>query len=79
MQIRLVNINPLLKENCTTYGSNVYDNVCDSRVQSNVIIPLSGYSTVSYKITFIIEQLSAVLSYINYKKKSNEHILKYNL
>lgn len=38
MQIRLVNINPLLKENCTTYGSNVYDNVNDSRLQDNVII-----------------------------------------
>ena len=35
------------------FGGNAYNNAIDSGVQSNVFIPLAGYPSGSYTITFI--------------------------
>ena len=46
------------------FGGNAYNNAIDSGVQSNVFIPLAGYPSGSYTITFITMEGTASGSFV---------------
>ena len=46
------------------FGGNAYNNVIDSGVQRNVFIPLAGYSSGNYMITFITMEGTASGSFV---------------
>lgn len=46
------------------FGGNAYNNAIDSGVQSNVFIPLAGYPSGSYTITFITMDGTASGSFV---------------